>query len=106
MSIDEPDKIDIVTRSADGTVCLVLTDHLPWGDPEHLLKLQEKLNAYIAFYESGQIRDVEPAAVNGRVVVEVVSKYTPDDEAQAFLFKVGELVAPIGLAVRWREVEA
>ena len=96
----------MVTLSADGTVCLILTDHLPWDEPEHLLKLQEKLNAYVAFYESGQLLEVEPSASEGRVVIEVAAKHEPNEEAREFLFKVGELLAPIGLAVQWRQVRS
>lgn len=44
---------------------LVISDHLGWEpeeEMEHLLMLQEKINAYISFIESGEINTAIPSA--------------------------------------------
>jgi len=57
MSIDEVNKIDmIITDKKKTRVGLVISDHLDWeeGEGEHLVLLQDKLNAYVHFIESGK----------------------------------------------------
>lgn len=63
MSVENPNVIDIIHTDKDGGhVTLTVTDHLEWGDGEHLLKLQDKLNKYLAFVESGEIFEKYPGA--------------------------------------------
>ena len=100
MSVEDTDKIDIITTSEDGSVTLFITDHLPWGDGEHLLALQAKLNRYLEFVESGQHleHDVAPDAP---VRIKVVAKFPPDQEGEQFWVKAGEITAPMGLALTY-----
>src|SRR6266540_2021756 len=62
MSISETDKIDVIgIDSASGDVILTVSDHLDWEDVgTHLLQLQEKLNTYLAFIESGEMLESYP----------------------------------------------
>ena len=66
MSIVETKVVDIIAvpEWEPENVILVITDHLEWGDKaqqgEHLLLLQEKINTYIAFIESGEILESYP----------------------------------------------
>jgi len=55
MSVEQRKVIDFVGISkADGRAILTISDHLPWlADNEHLLILQDKINDYLAFLESG-----------------------------------------------------
>ncbi|ORM83964.1 hypothetical protein HA38_16740 [Pantoea allii] len=66
MSIEEINKIDFINTSNedDELVLLGITDHLSWGDDvnEHLLLLQDKVNAYLNFILSGQMIELFPAA--------------------------------------------
>ncbi len=68
MSITESKVIDIIVvpEGEPDNVVLVITDHLEWGDKsqqgEHLLLLQEKINTYIAFIESGELLESYPPA--------------------------------------------
>ena len=101
MSVEDTDKIDIMTRSEDGAVTLVITDHLPWGDGEHLLALQAKLNRYLAFVESGQHLEHGDVAPDAVVRIKVVMKFAPDQEAEQFLFKAGEITATMGVALTY-----
>jgi len=101
MSILETNTIDMVaTRPDSNTVKLVVTDHLTWDDVSgHSQLLQEKINTYITFVESGQLaRMTEPRVpASPEVVIAVVAKHQPSDEARAFLTRVEEFLAGIGI---------
>lgn len=99
MSVEDRDKVDIVTECADGAVTLIITDHLHWGDPEHLFALQEKLNTYLAFIETGQIADHAPEA--GKTGIKVVMKHEPDQAGREFLMKAGEVTGRAGFALTY-----
>jgi hypothetical protein len=59
--------VDAIDTDKDGNlVTLTITDHLAWGDDQHLLLLQQKLNTYLAFIESGEIHATYPAAKDKR----------------------------------------
>ena len=61
MSIDHSKLVDSCGINQDDGCCvLVIVDDREWNDWEHLLALQEKLNNYLAFIESGEIYEVRP----------------------------------------------
>ena len=65
MSVDQTNKIDFVSVAKDNShVLLSITDHLDWEteEGEHLLLLQEKLNTYLHFIESGKLVETFPQA--------------------------------------------
>lgn len=95
MSIEKTTMVDVVhVDSRTGEVVLTITDHLEWTDSsgEHLLLflLQEKINGYLRFIESGELIKVYPKAIDKRAVINVVGKYPLNDEAKRFY----ELVVP------------
>ena len=87
MSVEQTEVVDAIgVEKATGDVALVISDHLEW-DPgkEHLLILQEKINTYLRFVESGEIFEAYPEARGRRVVLSLVAKHQPNGEALAFL---------------------
>jgi hypothetical protein len=63
MSIVQGNKIDMVVTDKEKTrVALVIADHLDWeeDESEHLVLLQDKINAYLHFIESGQLKQSRP----------------------------------------------
>lgn len=102
MSVAEPQKIDIVaTRPGSREVRLVITDHLPWSDEEtHLLLLQEKLNTYIAFVESGQVLKATTPKVppNPEITVVVAAQHAPPETTAGFFEQVREILSGLGVA--------
>lgn len=68
MGVEQTTVIDFIgIDPASGAVCLTIADALDW-DPDHLRLLQDKLNAYLAFVESGELLWAYPLAA-GRPVV-------------------------------------
>jgi hypothetical protein len=61
MSITETNKIDIIaTHASSSIVKLVITDHLSWEDfDSHAQMLEDKINTYLTFIESGQLNSVQ-----------------------------------------------
>ena len=64
MSIDNVNVVDgLAADQRNGVLYLLLTDHLEWvqsenalSERDHLLLLQEKINAYISFIEEEQFK--------------------------------------------------
>ncbi len=100
MSVDQPDVIDVISFDplAQETV-LTISDHLDWSDTaRHQELLQQKLNAYLAFVESGEILAKYPDAERGRISFRIVLKYRPDNEGSLFLKRAQEVVESAGFA--------
>lgn len=89
MSVDQTDSIDFASvDEKTGDLWLTISDHLPWGtnESEHLFLLQNKLNAYIRFIESGEVfRKVPEATNNTKIVINLVFKFPPNESARTFL---------------------
>jgi len=88
MSVRDTDVVDYVYLEGDDqTPVLVVSDPLSWKAPDdekHLELLREKLNAQIAFVETGQIKQVWPGFEGGKVRVEVVAKCALNRAAEEF----------------------
>lgn len=60
MSVVESGVVDGIGLADNETMKMLITDHLDWQDEyQHLLMLQEKINSYIGFCESGQYHSPE-----------------------------------------------
>jgi CRP-like cAMP-binding protein len=105
VSIEQPNVVDgIATDPVTGEVVLLLSDHLAWDDsePEHLMLLQEKVNTYLRFIESGELVEHYPNALGRRAVIEVVCLHTPGDQARRFFAAAGDVITDAGFALRYR----
>jgi hypothetical protein len=98
MSIEQRRVVDFVsTDKADGHITLTISDHLPWlPDNEHLLVLQDKINDYLAFLESGEIYDSYPKAHGREIEIQVYCKYPPAGDGVRFLELASETVRKAG----------
>jgi hypothetical protein len=94
MSIEQSNVVDLVTiERGTGNVLLTISDHLPWETDEgnHLLLLQEKVNAYLRFIESGELVRKYPEA-EGSPVINVVGKFPLSAQAQLFLQQATKII--------------
>lgn len=106
MSITNTDKVDLLTY--DGKeVSMLITDHFQWGgelpDDEHMYLLQEKINSYLRFYESGEIYEIKPEAKGKLIVVCVISKYILNEKGQWFFNKIKPIVESAGIELRFEK---
>ena len=97
MAIDNLKVIDSIGIDPNGNVVLSIADHLEW-DPQnqHLLLLQEKINAYLTFIESGDLYNQYPKASGRNIVINVVTKYLPSEDGKAFLDAIERELASAG----------
>jgi hypothetical protein len=96
MTVEHADTVDAIgVDRGTGKVFLSITDHLPWkGD--HLLLLQEKLNSYLRFLESGEVYSSYPTATGRNFVIQVFLKHRPTDEGTLFLQRVSSVIESAG----------
>ena len=102
MAIDEPDKIDILFKDNDGHAVLVIADHLDWeefDEGDHLELLQEKINNYLTFVDSGQLSQARPEWKGLPVVIQVDAMHQPSKKGLEFYRAAGKVVAQAGVSL-------
>ncbi|AXI04729.1 DUF6572 domain-containing protein [Aquirhabdus parva] len=86
MTVDQTEIVDAISiNKLSEELVLTILDSLEWGSSKHLLLLQEKINAYLRFIESGEVFDTYPEAKGRRILFNIVLKYQPDENARNFL---------------------
>ena len=100
MSIEQTEVIDAIgINDLTGDVILTITDYFEWinNDPKHLNLIQEKLNTYLRFIESGEIINAYPDAKNRAVLIDVIYKYPLVKEAIIFYNQVALIIENAGV---------
>ncbi|WET39799.1 DUF6572 domain-containing protein [Citrobacter enshiensis] len=110
MSVEDVSKIDSIGIPSDNpnTVSLAISDHLTWDVPieEHLYKIQEKINTYISFIESGEIYDVFPASQGTtRKIIEIYFKYDLPEQVVSFLDQISNVLQSINIELRYQTLK-
>lgn len=105
MSVNQRDTVDAISTTLDGKVVLTISDHHSWDETWHLKLLQDKINAYLQFIESGQILDDYPNAARRELIIETVMKFAPNEEGTSFLEKAKEVVTKAGIGFQWRVLQ-
>jgi hypothetical protein len=107
MSVDQSEVIDIVSKDKEGSIVLSISDHLDWENTgEHLRLLQEKINTYLRFLDSGEVYEKYPDARGRPIQIEVMFHYPPSIEARSFLAKVKPIVEDFGYGFRFEQFSA
>ena len=103
MAVDNPSVIDAAgVSSVTGEVVLMIADHLEWDDGyEHLVVLQEKINCYLGFIESGEIAEAYPQSAGRPVRIAVYCKHAPTADGRRFLSLASETVEAAGVGFTW-----
>ncbi len=102
MTVSDTQVIDFLGVSKNTGACtLTITDHLQWTDQEHLLLLQEKINSYLAFIESGEILEQYPEANKNPITINIVMLHEPSEEAMNFLRQASIVVSGAGFHFTW-----
>jgi len=107
MSVEQIDKIDFVGRSDDGKqLRLAISDHLDWSDEKgHLHTLQEKVNSYVAFIESGQIAEHHGEEKPSSVAIRIYFLHEPTKLANEFLEHTKQVLAGISVTLESQVVD-
>lgn len=103
MSVEQRLIVDAVgTSMDDGHIVLTIADHLPFdGDSARLRPLQDKLNDYLDFIETGEIHEAYPAAVGQHIEISIRFLHCPDDTGRAFLATAECLIREAGVTLTY-----
>jgi len=107
MAIDSTDTVDSIgIDPTSDEVLLTISDHLDWkgDDKEHMLLLQEKVNSYLRFIESGEIYRKYPQAKGKAFVINIMGKFSPNEYANLFLKKIETLLHEAGYKLRFEQI--
>ena len=97
MSVENLKIIDFVSIDLNGNVVLTISDHLEWDESnEHLLVLQDKINAYLRSIESGDLYKEYSAAKGRNIVINLVIKHVPNKEGEIFIERIKEAIISAG----------
>lgn len=101
MSVLERETVDGMALDQDGKgIRLLISDHLDWNNEyNHLLVLQEKINAYIVFCEEHQYNQIYPNMLIEYAILEIHFKYEPTAKAMNFLGQVQRQVNDLGIMI-------
>ncbi|MBC8999224.1 hypothetical protein IAI51_22105 [Pseudomonas sp. N40(2020)] len=103
MSVSDAKTIDMwgIPKWDNNKIILGIADHLEWGDKaeqgEHLLVLQEKINNYIAFIESGEIYIEIPGARGKSPIILVQGQYALPKQGELLIDRVAETLKGVGI---------
>ena len=106
MPLDRFDVVDYVgIEKGGGRTILTLVDDSDWHDEKsHLWNLQEKLNRYLAFIESGEVFEHPNAGRTLPIVVSVLAKHALPSQAQQFMDYAKESFSAAGFALEWKHL--
>lgn len=101
MGLDNERVIDYVSfEQKTDTVVLTLCDAWDWEDEmAHLLALQNKLNTYFEFIESGQLLETEPLAALREVRIDIYTMHPLTPLGHELVKAAGEAAIPLGVHV-------
>lgn len=99
MSVVDTDLIDAMGLEKEvQRTFLSIIDSLVWDNENvHLYTLQEKINTYLYFIESGELAKALPDGKDFDVVIELILKYMPSDAAISFFDKTTQLLLDKGI---------
>ena len=103
MTIEQENTIDLIgTNEEKGYVSLIISDHLEWDEKnEKLLLLQNKINAYLSFIESGQLIEEYPNTEGLKVHIVLTCMHEPNNEGMKFINLVKPTIEDAGFYFSW-----
>jgi hypothetical protein len=104
MSVEKTNVVDAIGIEKNEWVVLTISDHLEWDlANEHLLVLQDKINGYLRFIESGEIFDAYPQAHGKQIMISIVALHSPFGDAVKFIDRAKETVEKAGFGFRFQQ---
>lgn len=103
MSVDQPAVIDFLWKDQKhNRVVLTISDHLDWEEEgEHLLLLQDKINHYLEFVESGQLGEARPEFRGLPVLIHVAALHALSKHAARFYELVAERLSGTPVSIEF-----
>jgi hypothetical protein len=104
MSLQNVNEVDAIGIDKEtGFVTLAIFDSLNWEDEEsHLMLLQEKLNVYLSFIESGEIYSVYEKAKGREIEISIHFKHDIPYRCKEFLDKASIIISDAGFHLKYK----
>ena len=108
MGLENVSMVDAVgIEPASDCVVLSIIDSWDWSDERgHLLALQNKLNSYLGFIESGQMNEAYPTADGKSLRIDLISRYPLPTIALNFLNNAKAVAQELAISLQWKTVPA
>ena len=105
MSVMDEKIIDFAGLEKDGkSLILSIFDHLAWGeeaDDVHLFLLQNKINDYLRFIESGEVNENFKSEDYDKITIRVIAKYPFSSDCIKFLNMSKQVITDAGFGLEW-----
>lgn len=103
MALEQTTQIDAIgVERRSGRVILTLIDATNWDDEEsHLHLLQDKINSYLRFAESGEIYEKYTDATGRKCVISVIAQHEPTHVGFQFLNVAKATIEQAGFEFRF-----
>ncbi|MFC6645098.1 DUF6572 domain-containing protein [Granulicella cerasi] len=98
--------VDLVAFDPQGNVILGMVHTEPWGEDAGLDALQERVNVYLAYWDSGQLAADFPESAWKPVMIRLYVTTQPDEEAEEFIGKLEEGLKGHGVGFEFHLLEA
>jgi hypothetical protein len=98
MGVQDTNEVDIIAINKDTDICtLTIIDSLEWeNEEEHLFLLQEKINIYLSFIESGEIYSTYPASKGQKFEINIRFRVSIPERCEQFLQQVSNIISDAG----------
>lgn len=107
MSVVEKNIIDGIALANKNSLILLISDHLDWNNEyEHLLILQDKINAYVSFIENKEYTEMFPQKNIKQILFEIHEKHGVTENARKFVDEVNRQLARINVFVFFEKEES
>lgn len=105
MSVMDEGVIDNMgLRKNEKSLNLYIFDHLAWGleaDDVHIFMLQNKLNDYLQYIDSGQVNERYKVEDYENIIIRVIAKYPFSYDCVQFLDKAKRYINDAGFELEW-----
>ena len=105
MSVLDEGIIDFAgLEKSEKNLVLSISDHLVWGedtDDVHLLVLQNKINDYLRFIESGEVNEQFKPENYSKIIIRIIAKYPFSPDCIKFLNMSKQVINDAGYGLEW-----
>jgi hypothetical protein len=99
--IADPNTVDVVAQSPDGTYLVVMIEDRPWGtDPDQPNQLRKKINAYAGYILDGSLAQVDPAIAGKRIDIQLDCVNEPAEDIVGILERARDELQKLDIGFR------
>ena len=107
MTIEQRNLVDFTCiDKEDGCLILAISNPLVWDEGnQHLWQLQQKMNDYLRFIESGEVYEKIPDAQGRPIKIIVFLKHSPTALVEQFFETASEVCQQIQVELEYEMIE-